>query len=694
MRHDTKSRHTLAMTHHRFGLRLATAAVLGMTWMSACGGSGGGGGESEGGLEPTIQGGTPDESGFYTFVVNVGGCTGTLISNRHVLTAAHCVCSPSAFDEIAGVTHRGSAASCSATKKAILSANNIDDLTISGTVTAHHDYFMNLLELSPGVRTVVSSEADIAIIELDEAVPLAYGFVPPSDQDPALSTPVTLVGFGKESCGEDAMFGTRRYGTNQVASITVNHEFVRINESGGQLSWKGDSGGPIFATIGNALRVVGVASLSSCNDDSQNDHSVYTNVARYFDWISAAVAGSQGGACGDFSCGVGETAELCCTDCGCPGGKACQQNQCNSVSQCAPNSTCCDGSGSPTPVGENGPNCAQECSQCNGVGTCVPRSNGLACAEGDGVCDGVGGCSVSTCGDGSGTIDVGEECDGGALGGATCASEGFSGGVLQCSANCTLNTSQCTLETCNNGALDLGEQCDGNKLSGATCVSQGFDGGTLACSNQCTFDTAGCTTASCNNGMVDGLEQCDGNDLNGATCSSFGYDAGILTCSNCSYDLSGCTNAASIAANPGIGQWTPEFTAKTDCTCEAGNEDCRTLYRGRAAAINGNEAALEFMKADGSKPSATISYWVVVGDPGPSCLLVNQYMVRTSGTWLSQNSVLSVAGVDIWPNANSFEQAPCGEVKYLFLITGGGGGFENTKLWFQKQPIKFTKICG
>ena len=47
--------------------------------------------------------------------------------------------------------------------------------------------------------------------------------------------------------------------------------------------------------------------------------------------------------------------------------------------------------------------------------------------------------------------------------------------------------------TCGNGAIDSGEQCDGTNLNSKTCATQGFTGGTLSCS-ACQFDTTSCTT--------------------------------------------------------------------------------------------------------------------------------------------------------------------------------------------------------
>ena len=151
------------------------------------------------------------------------------------------------------------------------------------------------------------------------------------------------------------------------------------------------------------------------------------------------------------------------------------------------------------------------------------------------------GCTFDTsgcnnCGDGD--IDSGEQCDGAALGGQTCQSQGFPGGNLFCSPSCTFDTSSCT--TCGDGDIDAGEQCDGSDLGGETCESQGYAGGTLACSSACSFDTASCTT--CGDGDVDAGEQCDGSDLGGETCESQGYAGGTLACSaSCTLDTSACT---------------------------------------------------------------------------------------------------------------------------------------------------------
>ncbi|MCC6751325.1 MAG: hypothetical protein IT371_26970 [Deltaproteobacteria bacterium] len=49
-----------------------------------------------------------------------------------------------------------------------------------------------------------------------------------------------------------------------------------------------------------------------------------------------------------------------------------------------------------------------------------------------------------------------------------------------------------TCPTCGNGALDAGEVCDGSALGGRTCAIEGFTAGTLACTTSCTLDRTGC----------------------------------------------------------------------------------------------------------------------------------------------------------------------------------------------------------
>lgn len=49
---------------------------------------------------------------------------------------------------------------------------------------------------------------------------------------------------------------------------------------------------------------------------------------------------------------------------------------------------------------------------------------------------------------------------------------------------------------CGNGVRNVGEQCDGSALGGKTCTTLGFGGGTLGCTSVCTYQISACTTSA------------------------------------------------------------------------------------------------------------------------------------------------------------------------------------------------------
>lgn len=149
---------------------------------------------------------------------------------------------------------------------------------------------------------------------------------------------------------------------------------------------------------------------------------------------------------------------------------------------------------------------------------------------------------------GNSIVEEGEECDGTALSGASCADFGFDAGDVVCGSDCTVLTDACF--TCGDGQIDMTETCDGADLGGQTCASQGFGSGSLACTADCqALDTSACVPLpSCGDGVVNGAEQCDGAALGGNTCQTQGFDMGVLGCtasclldvSQCEDDLTGC----------------------------------------------------------------------------------------------------------------------------------------------------------
>jgi hypothetical protein len=186
---------------------------------------------------------------------------------------------------------------------------------------------------------------------------------------------------------------------------------------------------------------------------------------------------------------------------------------------------------------------------------------GMQCSDFDDYTGGILGCTSGCefdfvsctgaqpphCGDNAiNTLD--EICDGTDLGGATCQSEGFMSGTLQCSPSCDsyLYTGCYSVPFCGDGILNrVEEECDGADLGGLSCQGLGYGSGTLSCKGECSYDTTGCGAAAyCGDGVRNQLlEECDGADLNGKTCQTFGYLDGNLGCdAQCNYDTAPCSN--------------------------------------------------------------------------------------------------------------------------------------------------------
>lgn len=150
---------------------------------------------------------------------------------------------------------------------------------------------------------------------------------------------------------------------------------------------------------------------------------------------------------------------------------------------------------SPTTCGNGSVNAGEQCDGGNlGGATCVSLgySGGtLSCTS---LCGyDVAQCALTTCGNGA--VDGYEQCDGTNLGGNTCSSLGFAGGALSCNPGCSFNLSGCVPQqcsTCGDGVVQVGEDCDLGDLGGDTCGTLGYGGGILRCGPGCIHDTSSC----------------------------------------------------------------------------------------------------------------------------------------------------------------------------------------------------------
>jgi cysteine-rich repeat protein len=106
---------------------------------------------------------------------------------------------------------------------------------------------------------------------------------------------------------------------------------------------------------------------------------------------------------------------------------------------------------------------------------------------------------------------------------------------------------------CGDGLVDAGEDCDGANLAGQDCLTAGGgDGGTLACAADCTFDTTACTITNGNGIRFPGAEQCDdGNATAGDGCDAAGNLEDTTTVT-VNANAAGLNNTTAAAATKSI----------------------------------------------------------------------------------------------------------------------------------------------
>jgi secreted trypsin-like serine protease len=192
-------------------------------------------------------------------------CTGSIISESVILTAAHCVDSGAESLKIIFSND--------------LAAKNIIWKSVQHTQVSDYWKTRQFLDQDTG---------DIALLSFTGGLPPGYHPVKllPHQNTLKIGDEVTLAGYGiSNGVTGEGTFDLKKT-TVQISETNFGKTEVLLDQRNGKGACHGDSGGPAYASVDGQLYLFGITSRG--NDDPNNDCShfaVYTNVLTYSNWL-------------------------------------------------------------------------------------------------------------------------------------------------------------------------------------------------------------------------------------------------------------------------------------------------------------------------------------------------------------------------------------------------------------------------
>ncbi|XP_065081646.1 CLIP domain-containing serine protease B15-like isoform X1 [Ochlerotatus camptorhynchus] len=219
------------------------------------------------------------------------GCAGTLINERYVVTAAHCIINSRVQKLVEvrlGEWDMDTTKDCTTTRCFV---DYQDDYPIE-KIIVHEGYSSRQL----------NKEHDIALLKLSTAVERTALVAPICIPTLEMANSLKLVGesfdvsgWGKTENG----FSSRRkmkvtlLGQNMTmcnaafaeAGVTFTANQLCVGGLGGKDSCKGDSGGPLMAILENRWHLVGIVSVGAKMCGSEGIPAICTRLGSYLDWM-------------------------------------------------------------------------------------------------------------------------------------------------------------------------------------------------------------------------------------------------------------------------------------------------------------------------------------------------------------------------------------------------------------------------
>lgn len=197
-------------------------------------------------------------------------CTGVLIGNNFVLTAAHCL----------GQDPR---------KLLVLFTRQTQTATqdmaraVVGAV-GHSAWKPNLQQ--------TTDHGDIAILKYYGTTPANYraADILPKGSQLRTALPVLLVGYGANEGVRKSGSGQLRQTMTTIANVQFSASEILVEQRSGRGACQGDSGGPAFIVVNGVYYLWGISSRGAAGSANQcNTFGIYTNIWHYMPWIQTVV---------------------------------------------------------------------------------------------------------------------------------------------------------------------------------------------------------------------------------------------------------------------------------------------------------------------------------------------------------------------------------------------------------------------